>query len=193
MKRKIVLFDMDGVLCDYNKRLLELAHTKLSLPLYKQEDIATFETQCVFPEEYHDAVDALSSEQGFYESLEPVTYAIEAFHEIANENINGSTVDIFICTSPKRFKKSPYSLREKSEWVKKYLGEEFVDRIIFTRDKTLINGDILIDDKPVQAGVHTPAWTHVYYDRPYNKLYDRPRVLSWKTWKRTLLPLLQIK
>ena len=33
-------------------------------------------------------------------------------------------------------------------WVEKHLGHEFLEQIILTRDKTLITGDILIDDKP---------------------------------------------
>lgn len=33
-------------------------------------------------------------------------------------------------------------------WVEKHLGQEFLEQVILTRDKTLITGDILIDDKP---------------------------------------------
>lgn len=33
-------------------------------------------------------------------------------------------------------------------WVEKHLGHEFLEQVILTRDKTLITGDILIDDKP---------------------------------------------
>ena len=33
-------------------------------------------------------------------------------------------------------------------WVEKHLGHEFLEQIILTRDKTVVSGDILIDDKP---------------------------------------------
>ncbi len=33
-------------------------------------------------------------------------------------------------------------------WVEKHLGHDFLEQVILTRDKTLITGDILIDDKP---------------------------------------------
>ena len=33
-------------------------------------------------------------------------------------------------------------------WVEKHLGCDFLEQVILTRDKTLISGDILIDDKP---------------------------------------------
>ena len=37
-------------------------------------------------------------------------------------------------------------------WVEKHLGPQFVERIIVTRDKTVISGDLLIDDKEVIQG-----------------------------------------
>lgn len=37
-------------------------------------------------------------------------------------------------------------------WVEKHLGPQFVERIILTRDKTVISGDLLIDDKEVIQG-----------------------------------------
>lgn len=33
-------------------------------------------------------------------------------------------------------------------WVEKHLGHDFLEQVILTRDKTLIAGDLLIDDKP---------------------------------------------
>ena len=37
-------------------------------------------------------------------------------------------------------------------WVEKHLGPQFVERIILTSDKTVISGDLLIDDKEVIQG-----------------------------------------
>lgn len=33
-------------------------------------------------------------------------------------------------------------------WVEKHLGHDFLEQVILTRDKTVVSGDILIDDKP---------------------------------------------
>ncbi len=192
MDRKVVLFDMDGVMCDYAGRLLSLAHKRLGLPLYKAKDVASFNTEWIFPEEYQKDVEALSLEPGFFETLEPIPFAIEAFHEIADPNDDDGVANVYICTSPKRFENNPHCLAEKSAWVAKYLGKEYVNRIIFTRDKTLAHGHVLIDDKPSISGSRVPDWTHVYYDQPYNKLYTGPRIKSWKHWRKALLPLLQL-
>ncbi|CAF96989.1 unnamed protein product, partial [Tetraodon nigroviridis] len=49
-------------------------------------------------------------------------------------------------------------------WVEKHLGHEFLEQVILTRDKTLITGDILIDDKPDIQGVEAkPSWEHILF------------------------------
>ena len=66
---------------------------------------------------------------------------------------------------------------EKYEWVENYLGDAWVKRIILTRDKTLIKGDYLIDDKPVITGVErSPEWEQIVYDRPYNRDVNKKRL-----------------
>lgn len=37
-------------------------------------------------------------------------------------------------------------------WVEKHLGGDFLEQVILTRDKTVVSGDILIDDKPDVLG-----------------------------------------
>ena len=71
------------------------------------------------------------------------------------------------------------------QWIKEHLGQEFAERTIITRDKTLVYGDILIDDKPEVTGIHTPAWTHVVYDQPYNREATANR-LTWNNYKEVL-------
>jgi 5'-nucleotidase len=60
--------------------------------------------------------------------------------------------------------------------------------MIVTRDKTLVYGDVLVDDNPAIVGAHTPAWTHVVYDQPYNRTIDGPR-MTWTDWRDVLLTL----
>jgi hypothetical protein len=87
------------------------------------------------------------------------------------------------------------------------LGEEFLHRLMIVRDKTLVKGAILIDDKPQVSGiVEQPEWTHVIFTRSYNK--DRkgnmlhfcsddelrvvqgvPRLNRWSEWRQVVVPL----
>ncbi|OWK14787.1 NT5C [Cervus elaphus hippelaphus] len=106
---------------------------------------------------------------------------------------------VFICTSP--LMKYDHCVVEKYRWVEKHLGPQFVERIIVTRDKTVISGDILIDDKEViQGQEETPSWEHILFTCCHNQHLALPpprrRLRSWSdNWreiidsKRGALPL----
>lgn len=189
MKTKVLLIDMDGVICQYDKRLLELAHTRYGLPLHFPEDVPLFDTHEIFEGDIAKEVEQLALEEGFFTSLEPMPGAIVALREIVDASKEFG-FEVFFCTTAKRFYKNPRCLFEKGEWIQKHLGREYTDKLIFTRDKTLVYGTLLIDDKPVISGCVTPDWKHVHFDRAYNKGYGSPRLTHWGAWKETLLPYL---
>jgi hypothetical protein len=36
-------------------------------------------------------------------------------------------------------------------------------------DKTLIDGDVLVDDRPTVTGTRSPTWRRVIFDQPYDR------------------------
>uniref|UniRef100_A0A8C2FCC3 5',3'-nucleotidase, mitochondrial n=1 Tax=Cyprinus carpio TaxID=7962 RepID=A0A8C2FCC3_CYPCA len=77
-------------------------------------------------------------------------------------------------------------------WIEKHLGPEFLEKIILTKDKTIVTGDILIDDKPEILGVEpSPSWEHVLFTACHNKHLppntSQRRLLSWADDWRGLL------
>ena len=75
---------------------------------------------------------------------------------------------------------------EKFAWVEEHLGSKWASRIIMTRDKTLVHGDVLIDDKPNIVGVRAPTWKHILYDQPYNQHCADQERLTWSNYKEVL-------
>jgi 5'-nucleotidase len=71
-----------------------------------------------------------------------------------------------------------HCVKEKYDWVAQHLGKEWTMRINLMNDKTLIRGDLLIDDKPKITGLLTPEWQHIIYDAPYNRGVPGPR-MTW--------------
>uniref|UniRef100_A0A8D1FDG0 Uncharacterized protein n=1 Tax=Sus scrofa TaxID=9823 RepID=A0A8D1FDG0_PIG len=77
-------------------------------------------------------------------------------------------------------------------WVEKHLGPQFVERIILTRDKTMVLGDLLIDDKDtIQGQEETPSWEHILFTCCHNQHLALPptrrRLLSWSdNWKEII-------
>lgn len=101
-----------------------------------------------------------------------------------------SSIDVFLCTSPiKHYAHCPY---EKFAWVEKHLGHDFLEQIILTRDKTVVSGDLLIDDKPDIDGVEpNPTWEHILFTASHNKHHllepNQRRLLSWSDDWRAIL------
>ncbi len=78
------------------------------------------------------------SQYGFFTSLEEIPGAVEAINLIAEE------YDTWILTRPST--KNPLCYTEKRVWVEQHLGMKWVERLIICPEKSLLNGDILIDD-----------------------------------------------
>lgn len=175
-----ILVDMDGVISDFDgeflKRWRERHPEKFYIPM---EERTAFYVKDQYPEELKPLVAEILLEPGFFRDMMPMDGAKEALFEMEEMGI-----DVFICTSPLSTYRN--CVLEKYEWVEKYIGTNWVNRIILTKDKTLIKADYLMDDKPEITGVENPpGWEHIIYDRPYNRGVNKRR-LTWKNWKDVL-------
>ncbi|NWH86659.1 NT5C protein, partial [Aegithalos caudatus] len=123
---------------------------------------------------------------GFFLDLDPVPGALEAVQEM----FHMQDTEVFICTSPLR--KYEHCVVEKYKWVEKHLGPEFVERIILTRDKTMVAADLLFDDKDtIQGAEPRPSWEHILFTCCHNRHVQLPaprrRLRSWADdWKAIL-------
>ena len=123
--------------------------------------------------------------------MPPLPGALTALHQMVQAGYN-----VRLCSSP--LSSSPRCLAEKAEWVQRWLGHGWIDRLILTRDKTLVHGELLIDDAPMAKGDSlTPTWHHVYFARPHNRPGapgadpERLRLLSWDDWADVIPPALE--
>ncbi len=80
------------------------------------------------------------SRSGFYTGLELITGARSALAKL----LAHKKFDPYILTAPSIY--NPLSYTEKRLWVENHLGFEWVKRLNFSPDKSLLRGDILIDD-----------------------------------------------
>lgn len=173
-----ILVDMDGVLSDFDgeflKRWRERHPDKLYVPMEKR---TSFYVRDSYPNELRPLVTEILLEPDFFRHMMPVEGGREALFEMRTMGF-----DVFICTSPLSAYKN--CVLEKFEWVDRVLESNWVNRIILTKDKTLIKADYLIDDKPEITGVENPpSWEHIIYDRPYNQEVHGKRRITWEHWK----------
>lgn len=178
----IVLVDMDGVLCGYAQRFDVLFQQRYpDGPFVPSSEHTQFKLHHAYPPEWKERVGAIQSEAGFFASLEPLPGAVEGITALA-----AAGHEVFICTAPLKANQSCAS--EKMEWVAAHLGAQWLDRVVITSDKTLVRGDVLIDDNPTVEGSMAPSWTHLLFDAPYSRGLGR-EVVTWETIPAALAAL----
>ncbi|MDA8708606.1 hypothetical protein N9M10_04500 [Hellea sp.] len=113
------------------------------------------------------------SREGFYVNLELIPGTLEAMSVF----LKADQFDPFILTAPSIY--NPLSYTEKRLWVEEQLGFEWVKRLIISPNKSLLKGDILIDDHEVGRG----------QERFEGKLihFGSSEFPDWKSVMRTLI------
>ncbi len=176
----IILVDMDNTLAEFDKGFLDIWRKLYPKEFYVPlEDRRTFHPHKDYPEHLHEKIHEICHGKGFIRNLEPTPGGIEAVNSMIEEGH-----DVRFCTS--YLFEYDNCVLEKYQWVEAHFGEEAIERLIITRDKTLIRGDLLIDDKPEINGVVTPTWEHIVYDRPHNREIIGRRRLTWANWREVM-------
>jgi 5'-nucleotidase len=176
----VILVDLDGVIADQRQGFRDALSQKY--PNIKLPSSITdfhFDYEKNFPEEHQKRVKAVRLKKGFFLSLPMLRGAKEGLEQLKNMSL-----DVRIVTAPTWEWK--HCVREKYEWVEKHLGREWCGRMILTRDKTYVRGDILIDDAPVITGAFKPTWEHVVFDHSYNREAKGALRVTWQNMQEVI-------
>ncbi|WP_066800682.1 5' nucleotidase, NT5C type [Moraxella oblonga] len=164
----LILIDQDNVLANFDKGMVDCFCKQFPhLPLNKER--TKFYWADDYPE-YANYFSQIYTTKGFFEHLEPMNGAIDAIKALL-----AFGHDVRICTSP--ISDYRHCVNEKFIWVEKHLGFDWTKRLILTKDKSWVRGDILIDDKPIITGSLTPTWTHWHYLHSYNAHLPNKKVV----------------
>lgn len=128
---RLLLVDMDGVLCDYNEKLV---NSGLVRP-----DQLTHERwkDCALSPEQVETIQRMVYSRGFFEDLKPIHGALESLEKLLTLGWN-----VYVCSRPPN---SQYAWSEKHNWIQRY-SPFLSKRIILTTCKALVRGDAFIDD-----------------------------------------------
>jgi len=175
---KTILIDMDNTIANFDK---EFARRWLIRRPEDDPDIILkrqlFELEYNFPEDERKlrelAMDIMGT-SGFYIKFEPMEDCVAAIKSMVHDY----GLNVLFCTAPHPLQYES-CVSEKYAWVRQHFGEDYLRRIIVTRDKTLIKARALIDDNPViVGGCANPEWTHVLFSQSYNLKHDAAEINS---------------
>lgn len=185
--RKIrVLVDMDGVIADFEKSLIQIYQNECPnlpvLPCYlrrglfidKQYDEYFFQD---WPEA-GEKLRTIMKREHFFKNLPPIPEAVNKIHCL----LDNPGYDVSICTSP--LTHNVFCTSEKLEWLDKFFGNRFHRKVIMTNDKTLVNADFLLDDKEhIEGAIENPSFEHILVRQQHNQHVtstDKKNILeSW--------------
>jgi 5'-nucleotidase len=110
------------------------------------------------------------SKWGFFLKLQEMPDSVESVKEL------NKVYDVWILTRPSSRNVNCYT--EKAQWIWDHLGYEFLEKTIFSGDKSLIMGDYLIDDQNnANQDKFVGEWIH----------FGSDKFPDWKSVKKYLL------
>ena len=141
MRKRILYFDLDGVIVDLEKEVLKHYPGFNDLDISDQAKHDLFESICIKnPQVFKDA--------------EPMDGAIDCIHQLF------PLFDIYFLSTP--MWAVPESFTYKRLWVEEHLGDMALKRLILSHRKDLNNGSFIVDDRTAN-GVDKFAGFHIHY------------------------------
>lgn len=172
-KRPRVLFDMDDCINNFMGYLIEKHNERYGTNI-KVTDVKKWDVDSVLPHGHE-----IFMEAGFFENIPVKNNSVASLKRM----IKSTKYDIYIITACN----SNRELEEKYIWFDKYLPDFNKDRIIKCKEKELIRGDVLIDDKVDNLDKCSPFMHCILFDMPSNKdCNEYPRVKNLKEVEKIL-------
>ena len=159
MKKKILLFDLDGVCAAFIEKLYEMFPHIKNMPQGKERE---------------EEIDNVCSTYGnhIFLNLDPIPGTITAVKILNKE------YEIYFCSTPMQL--VPESWTDKFLWINKLFGDIAYKKLILTHNKGLIIGDYLIDDR-IANGVENFIGEHIHFG--YNNTKNWKEVLLYLSKK----------
>ena len=138
-----IFIDMDDVIADAVDRFLEWYRRDFGVNFTKADLYGT-KLHAIVPEEHRKIVKEYPLQKGFFKDLPVIENSREVIKELNNR------FDVYIASAAMEF---PNSLNDKYEWLDLHFPFIPWKRRIFCGDKSILKGDVLIDDHDFNLSV----------------------------------------
>lgn len=182
-EKGIILLDMDDVLAEFNEEWVSRYNRDYTDNL-STEAIADWNASLFVKPECGTKIFDYFREPGIYRYLAPVEGAVEGVKELLRLGFEVMLVTDSPegCSIGKPDFRGSNPADDKRAWVRENLPMIPIENIIITSKKWLVQGDILVDDKPATIEAFQERGRRIIaFDRPYNRGVDAS--LRAETWK----------
>lgn len=158
-----LLLDMDGPLADFDVHFWERCIAEgwaFDIQHHSHQRHRYF-TEHIPDRAHRRAARAMVDAPGWFRHL-PVTPG-------ARDGVTAllaAGIDIWVCTKP--LEVNPTCRDDKGAWLADHFPE-LLDRLIIAPDKSMVHGDVLLDDAPKRKWFDRATWWPVIFDAPYNR------------------------
>lgn len=164
----VILVDMDDTLTTLGKPWIDYLNETYGTSV-KMEDIDSWSIHKFFPEIPVNLVYKALSEPDIWRNINPLPGAIEAIKKLQKEH------DVYVVTSAQAD-----SIPYKEKALLKYFKTLNHKHIIYTQNKQMIKGDILIDDGP--HNLKGFNGTKILFDKWHNKSFDEKSIKAHRAY-----------
>lgn len=176
-----VLFDMDGVLADFDSAVATIFASNRRLAPFARNIFTRTEYYIQGDTPSHQReIDNIINSDELWSTIPMYAGIAEKLNRFASITKDRFSRETFIRTGPHI--SAPTCLLRKHELVQRVLGPEWVKKLIITTDKSLVRGCLLIEDRPDPLqGLKDPSWMQVVYPQTYNESVPAsvPRFQGW--------------
>jgi len=160
-----ILIDMDEVMADAIARFIEWYERDFGIR-YTEEQLYGTKLHYIIPEEHRVVVKQYPHQKGFFADLPLIANSREIIKELNDKH------EVYIASAAMEFK---YSLGEKYDWLDEHFPFIHWKRRILCGDKSVLKGDVLIDDHDFNLSVFSGraimfSATHNMLDTQYERL-----------------------
>lgn len=164
-----ILVDMDEVMADAISRFIDWYERDFGVR-FKEEQFMGSKLANVVPEEHRQTVLNYPHQPGFFKDLPVIDGAKEVLAELNDRH------EVYIASAAMEFK---HSLYEKYEWLDEHFPFIHWKRRILCGDKSVLKGDVLIDDHDFNLSVFSGR--PVIFTAPHNIHFTQyERINHWK-------------
>lgn len=154
--RPVVLFDFDDVVVDCLGGVIETWNREKGTN-FKKEDVHTWDIDSCLGE----GAFQLFFRKGFFENLKEKNGSIKVIDSL----IHSTMYDLYIVTACQ----SVQEIEEKIKWLQSHIPNFNINRFIACKEKFMVRGDILIDDRASNLDSCRKYMDCILYDMPHNQ------------------------